>query len=97
MDQTSLRKCTVSPEPSISTYFSHEGNMAYICSFAIAFDSRKNERKRSTGNLVLIAFSTPKSTSTSYVDAITLDSYATVVVLVKERKRKIVKLEEPVI
>ena len=35
------------------------------------------------------------STSTSYVDAVTLDSYATVVVLVKERKRKIVKLEEP--
>ena len=29
------------------------------------------------------------------VDAVTLDSYATVVVLVKERKRKIVKLEEP--
>ena len=37
----------------------------------------------------------PYSTSTSYVDAVTLDSYATVVVLVKERKRKIVKLEEP--
>ena len=36
-----------------------------------------------------------RSTSTSYVDAVTLDSYATVVVLVKERKRKIVKLEEP--
>ena len=35
------------------------------------------------------------STSTSYVDAVTLASYATVVVLVKERKRKIVKLEEP--
>ena len=39
--------------------------------------------------------STSTSTSTSYVDAVTLDSYATVVVLVKERKRKIVKLEEP--
>ena len=35
------------------------------------------------------------ASSTSYVKAVTLDSYATVVVLVKERKRKIVKLEEP--
>ena len=32
---------------------------------------------------------------TSYVDAVTLDFYATVVVLVKERKRKIGKLEDP--
>ena len=36
-----------------------------------------------------------KSTSTSYVDVVTLDIYATVVVLVKERKREIGKLEEP--
>ena len=35
------------------------------------------------------------ASSLSYVDRVTLDSYATVVVLVKERKRKIVKLEEP--
>ena len=34
-------------------------------------------------------------TSTSYVDAVTLDFYETVVVLVKERKRKIGKLEDP--
>ena len=40
-------------------------------------------------------WATSTSTSTLYVDAVTLDSYATVVVLVKERKRTIVKLEEP--
>ena len=36
-----------------------------------------------------------KHTSTSYVDVVTLDFYATVVVLVKEWKREIGKLEEP--